>query len=237
MMAGKFITLEGCEGTGKSTAIRLIEEELKMRGVDVCITREPGGTPFAEDVRELLLSPRTEKVDETAELLLFFAARSQHLHSRILPEKAKGKWVVSDRFTDSTYAYQGVGRGLGREKVQDLEQMVQGDVRPDAVILLDADPEEVKHRLLVRKGLDRMEQETLDFHRRAREGFLERARQDPERYHIVDATQSLEAVSEAIRAILWSLMDSEAVRSNRLESAGRGKVKDPTGKVSNLYID
>src|SRR5690554_5083540 len=128
---GRFITFEGTEGVGKSTQLQNAADTLTSLGIDVVVTREPGGTPMAEKIRELLLAPREEPVHETTELLLMFAARAQHLHNRILPALAAGKWVLCDRFTDATFAYQGGGRGVPEERIALLETLVQGDVRPD----------------------------------------------------------------------------------------------------------
>ncbi|MDX1599830.1 MAG: dTMP kinase, partial [Marinobacter sp.] len=134
---GRFITFEGTEGVGKSTQLRTAADTLAALGVEFIVTREPGGTPMAEVIRELLLAPRDEPVNDTTELLLMFAARAQHLHTRILPELKAGRWVLCDRFTDATFAYQGGGRGVPAERIALLEDLVQGDVRPDQVILLD----------------------------------------------------------------------------------------------------
>ncbi|MGH1441813.1 MAG: dTMP kinase, partial [Cellvibrionaceae bacterium] len=136
---GQFITIEGSEGVGKSTNISFIKDYLEQKGIDLLITREPGGTPLAEQIRELLLAKRDESVDETAELLLMFAARAQHLNTVILPAIAEGKWVLCDRFTDSTYAYQGGGRGLDQALIANLEKLVQGEVQPDLTLYLDID--------------------------------------------------------------------------------------------------
>ncbi|KXS47961.1 MAG: dTMP kinase, partial [Marinobacter sp. T13-3] len=135
---GRFITFEGTEGVGKSTQLKQAAITLEQLGVDVVVTREPGGTPMAEKIRELLLAPREEVVHETTELLLMFAARAQHLHTKILPALERGQWVLCDRFTDATFAYQGGGRGVSRTRIALLEDLVQGDFRPDHVILLDA---------------------------------------------------------------------------------------------------
>jgi dTMP kinase len=137
MQRGKFLTIEGTEGVGKSTNLTFVRDWLTARGIEVVVTREPGGTPLAEEVRSLLLSKRDEAVDETAELLLVFAARAQHLAQVIKPALARGAWVLSDRFTDATYAYQGGGRGLSKTVIEQLEQLVQEDLRPDLTLILD----------------------------------------------------------------------------------------------------
>ncbi|GAA3558357.1 dTMP kinase [Marinobacter xestospongiae] len=203
---GQFITFEGGEGVGKSTQITRAADLLKARGLDVMVTREPGGTPMAEAIRELLLAPRDEAVHEMTELLLVFAARAQHLHGRILPALAQGAWVLCDRFTDATFAYQGAGRGLSQQRIAALEQLVQDDVRPDHVIVLDAPVATGMARAARRGELDRFEQETVAFFERIRQCYLERARALPARYHLVDAGQALDAVSEDVCRILSQLL-------------------------------
>ena len=138
MGRGRFITFEGGEGVGKTTQIQIARDTLERAGIEVVVTREPGGTPMAEAIRELLLAPRDEPVHQLTELLLMFAARAQHVHGKIIPALEAGQWVLCDRFTDATYAYQGGGRGVPRQRIELLEQLVQGDMRPDHVILLDA---------------------------------------------------------------------------------------------------
>lgn len=199
---GQFITFEGTEGVGKSTQLANAADTLKGLGVDVVVTREPGGTPMAESIRELLLAPRDESVDETTELLLMFAARAQHLNTRILPALERGQWVLCDRFTDATFAYQGGGRGVSSERIAMLESLVQGDVRPDHVILLDAPVETGMKRARSRGDLDRFEQEAVSFFQRIRDTYLDRAQAAPERYSVVDASASLEQVTASIRDLV-----------------------------------
>ena len=165
---GQFITFEGTEGVGKSTQLTNAADTLAGLGVDYIVTREPGGTPMAEAVRELLLAPRDEPVNEITELLLMFAARAQHLHTRILPALEQGQWVLCDRFTDATFAYQGGGRGVPEERIALLETLVQGDIRPDHVIVLDAPVDTGMARARKRGDLDRFEQEDLEFFQRIR---------------------------------------------------------------------
>lgn len=201
-----FITVEGGEGAGKTTALSFIEQCIVEAGHRVIRTREPGGTPIAESIREMLLAPREEGVDPTCELLLFFAARAQHLYTHIVPALQRGEWVVCDRFTDSTVAYQGYGRHLGVLKIEQLEQFTQGDIRPDMTFVMDIDPDVGFQRVHHRgAALDRMESETREFHQRVRYGFLERARAYPNRYTIIDASQPLEAVTEPLRASVKTL--------------------------------
>ena len=203
---GQFITFEGTEGVGKSTQLANAASTLDALGVDCVVTREPGGTPMAESIRELLLAPRDEPVNETTELLLMFAARAQHLHTRILPELEAGRWVLCDRFTDATFAYQGGGRGVPADRIALLESLVQGTVRPDHVILLDAPVETGMTRARHRGDLDRFEQEAVAFFERIRETYLARAASAPGRYHIVDASQPIETVSDEVAGLLRNLV-------------------------------
>ncbi len=204
-MKGKFISLEGTEGVGKSTNLSFIQEKIKESGRDVLVTREPGGTPLAEELREILLANRDEPFDPTAELLTIFAARAQHLNQVIKPALKKGVWVLSDRFTDATYAYQGWGRGLSLDHIRQLETLVQGDLHPDATIILDIDVEIGLERASKRAALDRFENEKIQFFEKVRQGYLSRVKDNPERYHLVDAGQSLANVQKQIAVILKSL--------------------------------
>lgn len=205
MERGKFITIEGGEGVGKSTNIEFIKGLLEARGIECIVTREPGGTPLAEEIREVLIKNRDEKVVSETELLLMFAARAQHLHQKILPALASGTWVVSDRFTDATYAYQSGGRGVPEEKVSLLEDFVQGDVRPDLTLLLDAPIEVGMARAKNRGALDRFEEEQGEFFNAVRNNYLTRASSEPHRFKVVDATQALEAVQMDIKALFDAL--------------------------------
>lgn len=203
---GQFITFEGTEGVGKSTQLETAAQTLRTLGVEFIVTREPGGTPMAEAIRELLLAPRDEPVNETTELLLMFAARAQHLYTRILPELEAGRWVLCDRFTDATFAYQGGGRGVPAERIALLENLVQGEVRPDRVILLDAPVETGMIRARHRGELDRFEREAVDFFQRIRDTYLARAAADPERYLVVDAGRSLDEVTEEVARRITGLV-------------------------------
>ncbi|RBW49930.1 dTMP kinase [Marinobacter sp. F3R11] len=199
---GRFITFEGTEGVGKSTQIANAAETLRELGVDCIVTREPGGTPMAESIRELLLAPRDEPVNDLTELLLMFAARAQHLHALILPALKKGQWVLCDRFTDATFAYQGGGRGVPGERIALLENLVQGDLRPDHVVLLDAPVETGMTRARNRGELDRFEQEAVSFFQRIRDTYLARAAKEPGRYNIVDASAPLDVVSARVSELM-----------------------------------
>jgi dTMP kinase len=206
MQRGKFLTIEGTEGVGKSTNLAFVRDWLVARGLEVVVTREPGGTPLAEELRGLLLSKRTESVDETAELLMVFAARAQHLAQVIKPALARGAWVLSDRFTDATYAYQGGGRGLSKAVIEELEQLVQGDLRPDLTLILDIDVELGLNRARQRGELDRFESETIGFFERVRAAYRQRAQVAPERYALVDAGKTLPEVQAEIDQVLTALL-------------------------------
>ncbi len=203
---GRFITLEGIEGSGKSSQMHVIRRYLEEQGEKVVTTREPGGTPLAESVRALLLDPRNRAMAPDAELLLVFAARADHINAVIRPALEGGSWVICDRFTDATYAYQGGGRRIPAARIAALEQWVQGDLRPDLVIVLDAPVEVGLGRMSGRGAPDRFEREDAAFFDRVRETYLLRARNDPARYRIVDTRQALDAVSEQVIAALRTLL-------------------------------
>lgn len=206
MQRGKFLTIEGTEGVGKSTNLAFVADWLRGRGIEVIVTREPGGTPLAEEIRSLLLSKRDESFDETAELLLVFAARAQHLAQVIKPALARGVWVLSDRFTDATYAYQGGGRGLSKATIEQLEQLVQGDLRPDLTLILDIDVELGLNRARQRGELDRFESEAVVFFERVRAAYRQRAESAPNRYALVDAGKTLDEVQIEIDQVLTRLI-------------------------------
>nr|WP_262926098.1 dTMP kinase [Pseudomonas asiatica] len=202
-----FITLEGPEGAGKSTNRDYLAARLCEQGLDVVLTREPGGTPLAEKVRELLLAPSDESMVADTELLLVFAARAQHLAQVIRPALARGAVVLCDRFTDATYAYQGGGRGLPVERIAILEQFVQGDLRPDLTLVFDLPVEVGLARAAARGRLDRFEQEGQAFFEAVRQAYLQRAGREPQRYTLLDAAQSLEAVQRSIDALLPGIVE------------------------------
>jgi len=195
---GRFITLEGGEGVGKSTNHAVIAEFLRARGIEVVETREPGGTPLAEELRELLLTPREEAVNETAELLMMFAARAQHIQEVIEPALCRGAWVLCDRFTDATFAYQGAGRGLDKTLILSLESKVQNGLQPDLTVLLDLDPEVGMARARARGETDRIEKEEMTFFHRIREGYLERQAANSQRFLVIDAAATMPEVKCAI---------------------------------------
>jgi dTMP kinase len=197
----RFITIEGGEGAGKSTAQQFLASKLMSMGLSVTLTREPGGTPLAEELRQTLLNPHGEVPVEMAELLLLFAARAQHIANVIKPALDRGEWVICDRFTDATYAYQGGARGMSLEVITQLEKMVQGTLQPHQVILLDLPPEVGLERARARGELDRFEREPMAFYERVRSGYLERVRTMPDRYTVIDASQDLQGVEDQLECV------------------------------------
>ena len=206
-MSGLFITLEGPEGAGKSTNRDYLAERLRSAGCEVVLTREPGGTPLAERIRELLLAPSEEAMAVDTELLLVFAARAQHLAQVIRPALTAGRVVLCDRFTDATYAYQGGGRGLPQERIAQLEAFVQGGLRPDLTLVFDLPVEVGLARAQARGRLDRFEQEAQAFFEAVRRTYLERASLAPGRYRVLDAGQPLAAVQAQLDGLLPELLD------------------------------
>ncbi len=198
MQRGCFITVEGTEGVGKSTNIEFLCSLLKDKDIEIVLTREPGGTPMAEELRNMLLQPREESVSEDAELLLMFAARAQHLENVIKPALERGAWVISDRFTDATFAYQGGGRGVDENQILMLETLVQKGLQPDMTLLLDLDVEIGLKRASARSAPDRFEQEKVAFFEKVRAAYLARAANDPLRFAVIDASVSLDAVQRQI---------------------------------------
>lgn len=203
MKRGKFITLEGMDGAGKSTHLAWLPAFLQARGVQVCLTREPGGTPLGEKLRELMLD-KHQKLNLDTEALLMFAARREHLDKVIMPALDGGQWVLCDRFTDATYAYQSGGSGLAWERIAELENWVQGGLQPDLTLYFDVPAEVGKARTNAVREPDRFEQEGKLFFDRVREAYLRRARENPARMHIIDGTQALEEVKNAVRKIIVS---------------------------------
>lgn len=206
-MTGRFITLEGTEGAGKSTNLDVLCAELSDAGIDFYQTREPGGTDLAEALRTLLLEPRQEPVDPLTELLMMFAARRQHIQVEIRPRLARGQWVVCDRFTDATFAYQGYARGVSLARIGELEQWVQESLQPDLTLYLDVDPSVGAARIADRDK-DRLEREDEAFFQRVRKGYLERAAQHA-RFRVIDAAQDLDAVGDEIRRVVGAFLAAE----------------------------
>jgi dTMP kinase len=204
-MRGAFITLEGIDGAGKSTHLAWLERFLKNRGVIVKVTREPGGTPLGEKLRELLLD-RSQQLHPETETLLMFGARREHLAKIIAPALAEGSWVLCDRFTDATYAYQSGGSGVAWDKIELLEQWVQPEVRPDLTLLLDVSPEIGRLRTSRIKAPDRFEQERTDFYERVRAAYIRRAGEAPQRVALIDAGAPIEHVQHSLAAAVEKLL-------------------------------
>jgi dTMP kinase len=208
MTQGRFITLEGIEGAGKSTVAKFVREWLEARGRRVTLTREPGGTPLAERVRQLVLDRQGEPITPPTETLLMFAARGLHVENLIRPALARGDWVVCDRFTDATRAYQGAGRGVNRAWIEQLAAEIQRGLAPDCTLLLDLPVEAGLERVKKRSGpapTDRFEEEPARFFERVREAYLELARAAPGRIRIINAAGTVEEVQKAVTAVLESL--------------------------------
>jgi dTMP kinase len=207
-----FISFEGIEGVGKTTHLQYMAAQLKAAGIRILQTREPGGTQMGEEIRDILLAHRHERVAPLTELLLMFAARAQHVDTIIRPALAEGHWVLCDRFVDATYAYQGGGRGVPQSMITELEILTLGDFHPDLTILLDAPPVVGLERVRSRGNAhDRFEQEKLDFFERVRVVYQQRAEQHPERYRVIDATKSLESIQKIIRDLSLRLIEKSHV--------------------------
>lgn len=207
-MSGKFITIEGIEGVGKSTAIQCIDRYLSDNNIPHKITREPGGTGIAEDIRHLLLKKHQEAMSDDTELLLMFAARAQHIAHVIRPALAANEWVVCDRFTDASFAYQGGGRGIDTNRIALLEDWVQQDLRPDCTLLLDAPVELALARAKKRSEPDRIEAERQEFFEKVRAAYLDLAKRHPDRFVIISAEQDLAAVEQDIQKAIDHLMSA-----------------------------
>ena len=204
--SGQFITVEGTEGVGKSTNMDFIESWLKKAGKELIITREPGGTELGEKLRAVLLDAKEQSMCDDTELLLMFAARAQHLNEVIQPALDAGKWVLCDRFTDSTYAYQGGGRGIELSRIAQLETWVQGDRRPDMTLILDLPIDVGLERAGKRSAPDRFELEKHDFFNKVRDTYLSRAAANPERYQVIDASPSISDVQQSIQTVLEKMV-------------------------------
>lgn len=202
MSQGRFITVEGIEGAGKSTAMQFIAQYLRAKNIPLVVTREPGGTLIAEDIRQLLLTPHEEAMAIDTELLLMFASRAQHIANVIRPALTKGQWVLCDRFTDASYAYQGGGRGIAAERIAALEAWVQGELQPNLTLLLDLPAEIGLMRIKDRKTQDRIEREQHVFFARVRQAYLARAQHFPQRFKIINAAEDLPQVQAQLLAAL-----------------------------------
>ncbi|MCF6190081.1 MAG: dTMP kinase [Cocleimonas sp.] len=202
---GLFITFEGVEGAGKTTNIAFIADKLQEAGHEILLTREPGGTTTGEAIREILISKDLPEMHHTTELLLMFGARAEHLHRKIIPALEQGKWVLCDRFTDASYAYQGAGRGIDLNKIAQLETFVQDDLRPDYTFLFDLEADIGLARAQSRGETDRFEQQHIDFFNRVRAQYLKMAESDKARYRIINAQYDLETVQQQISSVLDDL--------------------------------
>ena len=198
----KFITFEGVDGAGKSTHLAWFADALRQRGHDVIVTREPGGTPLGEQLREILLN---QPMSIGTEALLMFAARLEHIKQVIKPALSSGKWVVSDRFSDASFAYQGGGRGLDWDKLGQLEQWVHADLQPDMTLFFDVPVEVARQRLTNNASLDRFEQEQADFFERVRAGYHRRVQQNPQRYVVIDAAQTIDEIKNILESTIVSI--------------------------------
>ncbi|MDN3518478.1 dTMP kinase [Aquisalimonas lutea] len=207
---GLFVTLEGVEGAGKSTALTVLARHLEHRNQPPVVTREPGGTELGESIRALLLAHSEPGMGADTEALLAFAARAEHLRSVIRPALARGQCVLCDRFTDATYAYQGSGRGLGHDRIAVLEEWLQGEFRPDLTLVLDLPVSQGRQRAGRRSQPDRFERERDEFFQRVREGYLERARHEPERMQVIDASRDEETVARELVAVLDRWLDGRS---------------------------
>ena len=199
---GLFITVEGVEGAGKTTNIELIAEKIKAAGHNLLLTREPGGTQTGEAIREILISKELPEMHPDTELLLMFAARAEHLHRKIIPALKQGTWVLCDRFTDASYAYQGAGRGLNIEHISQLEKLVQGDLRPDYTLLFDLEADIGLGRAKSRGETDRFEQQHIDFFNRVRNQYLKMAEDDKQRYRLIHAQYDLAQVRAQVSDVI-----------------------------------
>ena len=208
---GKFITFEGVEGAGKTTNIAYIAEAIKSHGVDILLTREPGGTMVGEAIREILISNELPDMHPDTELLLMFAARAEHLQQKIIPALASGQWVLCDRFTDASYAYQGAGRGIEKSKIQRLETLVQDTLRPDYTFLFDLEADIGLARANNRGEMDRFEQQHIDFFNRVRSEYLSLAKTQPQRYRLINAEYDLHTVQKQIKHYLDEIITAEIV--------------------------
>ena len=209
-MKGKFITVEGGEGAGKSSNLAFIKELLEQSGIDVLFTREPGGTQLGEDLRDLLLGHKHTGMSDDTELLMMFAARAEHLNQKIIPALQKGSWVLCDRFTDATYAYQGGGRGINPQRIAVLDNWVQGELRPDMTLLLDLPVEIGLERAKKRSEPDRFEREKVNFFEKVRSAYLGIANKNPQRVKVIDASQTLQQVQVQIKSVLNDYLEQYA---------------------------
>jgi dTMP kinase len=214
---GLFISFEGIEGTGKTTQAKLLSERLIKNGFDVIVTQEPGGTVIGQRIRKILLLPEHKEMSYLTELLLYYADRAQHLAEKIIPALNKGMIVITDRFSDSTMAYQGYGRGIDISLISSIDSIAAGDIKPDITLLFDLDVETGLCRNRDINKVDRLELETIDFHKRVREGFRDIARKEPQRVRIIDSALSIEQAHEKA----WKMVSEEMQRKDLIMKAGQ----------------
>ena len=212
-MGGKLITLEGGEGAGKSTVLEAVRGQLAGRGLDVVVTREPGGTPAGEAIRKVLLEPALRGMHAETELLLMFASRAQLVRDVVQPALAAGRWVLADRFTDASFAYQGGGRGQPRERIEDLERWAAAGLKPDLTLLLDLPVADGLKRANGRGAADRIEMENADFFERVRAAYRARAAADAQRFRVIDASRTLDEVLAAVRAAIDVFLERPGARA------------------------
>jgi len=212
-MGGKLITLEGGEGAGKSTVLEAVRGQLAARGLDVVVTREPGGTPAGEAIRKVLLEPALRGMHAETELLLMFASRAQLVRDVVQPALAAGRWVLADRFTDASFAYQGGGRGQPRERIEDLERWAAAGLKPDLTLLLDLPVADGLKRANGRGAADRIEMENADFFERVRAAYRARAAADAQRFRVIDASRTLDEVLAAVRAAIDVFLERPGARA------------------------
>lgn len=206
-MNSKFISIEGIEGAGKSTQLAFIQQYLQQQGINVVVTREPGGTELGEQIRDILLSPRKEGMSDDAELLLMFAARAEHIDQVVQPALARGDWVLCDRFVDATFAYQGGGRGIDSERIKQVADWTLKGLQTDLTLLFDLPVEVGQERVNTRNGdIDRFEQEKTAFFQQIRNCYLQRAQQEPNRMKVIDSSQSIEQIQMQLTSILATLV-------------------------------
>ncbi len=209
MKRGLFITFEGIDGCGKSTQLSLAARSLRERGLDVVVTREPGGTPIAEKIREILISPENSEMVNECELLLYLAARAQHVHQTIIPALEEGKIILCDRFQEATFAYQGFGRSFSLKLLKDLNAFATGSLNPDCTLIFDISEQVSRIRLeAINKGKDRLEQNGIEFFKRIRNGYHELAKAEPSRIVLIDGERSISEVSDLVRSRIDALLQS-----------------------------
>lgn len=221
-MSGRFITFEGVEGCGKTTQIGLLQAALESKDLEILATREPGGPPIAEAIREILLDPRHKEMSANTEVLLYCAARAQHVEQIIRPALEAGQIVLCDRFADSTTAYQGAGRGLAPEELKPLHRAATGGIRPDLTLLLDLPAEEGLTRTRGRGRSDRIEREALAFHERVRQGFIELAQREPDRIKVIDGAGTVDEVADCIREHVCAVLEKRALGGKAADATTSG---------------